>query len=48
MKTEKTYYVIIHDAIFDESQDQDIADRIAQLYRKIGWTDVRVSTEEPI
>lgn len=44
----KTYYVVIHGAIFDYSEDENIANRIADLYRKIGWKGVMVTTQEPI
>lgn len=45
MKT--TYYVVIHDAVFDQSEDRNIAERTAALYRKLGFEDVVVTTEEP-
>lgn len=44
----KTYYITIHDTVFEEVQDEKIANRIAALYRKIGWEDVKVTTEEPV
>lgn len=45
MKT--TYFVTIHDSVFLETEDETIAYRTANLYRKLGL-EAEVTDKEPV
>ncbi len=42
-----TYYVTVHGSIFFETEDESIAYRAANLYRKLGL-ESEVTDQEPI
>jgi len=43
----KTYYVTVHGAVFFKTEDETIAYRTANLYRKLGL-EAEVTDKEPI